>query len=100
MKRLLSTVVPLTLALILVSSLTFATETKKGAPAPKAALLDINTATEAQLKALPGVGEAYSQKIIAGRPYYKTYQLQSLNIIPAATYEKIKDKITASRPVK
>ena|ERR1035437_4701925 len=70
---------------------------KKAEPATKQELLDINTASEADLKALAGIGDAYSKKIIAGRPYAKKDQLLSKKIVPKATYEKIKDKIIAKQ---
>src|SRR5512139_2992476 len=59
----------------------------------KAELIDINSATDVQLKTLPGIGDAYAAKIMAGRPYARKDQLKSKNVIPAATYDKIQDKI-------
>lgn len=71
---------------------------KAAAPAAQMELIDINSATEAELKAIPGIGDVYAKKIMAGRPFTNKSQLLSKKIIPKPVYEKVKDMIVAKQP--
>ncbi len=68
-----------------------------GAPAAKPALLDINTASEADLQALKGIGDVRAKAIIAGRPYKGKDELWQKKILTKAVYNGIKDKIIAKQ---
>jgi competence protein ComEA len=86
--------------------LTLAAPSARGVAAEKAAApekkapekkepLDINSATEKQLKELPGIGDALAEKIIKNRPYKRKDELVQKKIVPESTYDKIKDDIVA-----
>lgn len=64
----------------------------------KAELIDINTASADELQTLKGIGDAYSKKIIANRPYKGKDELVSKHVIPEATYSAIKGQIIAKQP--
>jgi DNA uptake protein ComE-like DNA-binding protein len=106
MKRLL-TLTALLFASCLVGGFAFLGRVVAGTPAATAQasspqqsadLVDINSATKEQLEALPGIGTAYSQKIIDGRPYKAKTDLVRKKIIPQATYKKIAPLIVAKQP--
>jgi DNA uptake protein ComE-like DNA-binding protein len=73
------------------------TSKPKSSPISPAEKIDINSATKDQLDALPGIGSAYSQKIIDGRPYKSKRDLRTRKIVPQSTYDGIQDEIIAHR---
>lgn len=65
------------------------------APKVPAKLVDINSASRAELKTLPGVGDAEADRIIAGRPYLSKAQLVTKNVIATGPYLQLRHHVVA-----
>ena len=110
-KRLLTTMASVLSVAVIAATLTFgqasapkpAKEKAPAAPAdahPAAThheLVDLNAATKEELMTVPGIGEAYADKIIAGRPYKSKSELKSKKIVPAGAYSKIASHVVAKQ---
>jgi DNA uptake protein ComE-like DNA-binding protein len=98
MSRLLATLV-----ILLVFTAGALAQTKDAAKTPAKAesakheLVDINSASATELQAIPGIGDAYSKKIVDNRPYKRKDDLVKKKVVPQATYDKIKDHIVAKQ---
>jgi len=102
MTRLLALLIAVAFALLSSTSPVLAQAKKEPAKSDKAAAtkkepLDLNSAAEADLKELPGIGDAYAKKIVDGRPYKRKDELVQKKIVPQATYDKIKDMVIAKQ---
>jgi len=106
MKRLIALLIAVLFSTGMLAAPTAWAQTPKAAPAPAPAAkddkmahepLDLNTASEADLKTIPGIGDAYAKKIVQNRPYKRKDELVQKNVLPKATYDKIKDHVIAKQ---
>ncbi|HEY6355458.1 MAG TPA: helix-hairpin-helix domain-containing protein [Burkholderiaceae bacterium] len=68
---------------------------KKASPAAPMKWVDINSASRAQLKTLPGIGDVEADRIISGRPYHSKADLAEREVIATGVYLSLKDRIIA-----
>ncbi len=93
----------LALTLPMAANAATATTAAKGHPGhmahaakpPAAAKIDLNTAPEQELAALPGIGATMAQKIVSARPYRNSNQLVSKGIVTKEEFTKIRNRVTA-----
>ena len=106
MKRLIALFIVTLFSTGLLSAPAAWAQAPKTAPAPVAksdpkatshAPLDLNSASEADLKMVPGIGDAYAKKIVENRPYKRKDELVKKKVVPQATYDKIKDHVIAKQ---
>jgi DNA uptake protein ComE-like DNA-binding protein len=79
-------------------------QAKEEKKAEKAAIasggkVDLNSASQGELEALPGVGAATAKKIVANRPYSSLADLSRAGV-SASTLDKIRDKVKVGRASK
>jgi DNA uptake protein ComE-like DNA-binding protein len=68
------------------------------APAPPApAPIDVNSASRAQLKTLPGIGDVEADRVISGRPYFSKADLATREVLPEGLYFALKSRIIATQ---
>jgi DNA uptake protein ComE-like DNA-binding protein len=75
-----------------------ASQANASAPSAQPKRVDINSASRAELKTLPGIGDAEASRIIAARPYPSKTKLAVDQVLPEATYQAIKGRIVATQP--
>lgn len=71
------------------------TPAKTAAPAAKVKLVDINSASRAELETLPGIGKAEAERIIAARPYPSKAKLAADKVLSMEAYAALKGRIVA-----
>jgi DNA uptake protein ComE-like DNA-binding protein len=92
-------IVVVAIAILIASATLAGAQMPKAGEALKAVTgtpLDLNSASLDQLKALPGVGEQYAKKIVAGRPFKKVDELMSKNVVPKSVFDQIKSLVAVA----
>src|ERR1019366_4424157 len=67
---------------------------KKAGPRARVRLIDINSASRAELRTLPGVGDAQDDGIVDQRPYLSKADLATKKVIPTGVYVALNIKIS------